>query len=124
MTTSAGLGQVHGYASAICADQGLVSAPDAAVFPAPTTLVLDAHTAGLPIFSFTARAENAFLPKLLQRGDRKSASFPAGRGDIERLLVALFANGVDGVATDQPALAARARAQAAEAIEENRARRR
>ena len=123
MTTAAGLGQIRGYADAICADQSLVFAPDAALFPAPTTLVLDAHTSRLPIFSFAARAENAFLPKLLQNGDRKSASFPAGRGDIERLLVALFANGLDGVATDQPALAAKARAQAAELIERSRPRR-
>jgi glycerophosphoryl diester phosphodiesterase len=123
MSTSAGLGQVRGYAAAICADQNLVFAPDAALFPAPTTLALDAHTAGLPIFSFAARAENAFLPKLLQKGDRKSSDFAAGRGDIQRLLVALFANGLDGVATDQPALAAKARAQAADIAERSRPRR-
>ncbi|MFI4934281.1 MAG: glycerophosphodiester phosphodiesterase family protein [Caulobacterales bacterium] len=124
MITPAGLTVVRAYADAIAPDQDLVIDPGAALFPAPTTLILDAHTAGLSVFTRTAQAENAFLPKPLQKGDRTSASFAAQHGDIDRLLFGLYANGVDGLATDLPAAAARARAAAISAIARGRAQQR
>ncbi|HEY1750228.1 MAG TPA: glycerophosphodiester phosphodiesterase family protein [Caulobacteraceae bacterium] len=123
MTTSAGLAGIHGYAEAIAADQDLLIDPNAAAFPAPTTLALDAHNAGLKVFSRTARGQNAFLPPPLQQGDRRSRSFPAQRGDVDKLLVALFADGLDGVATDLPAQADKARAAVLDAIRHARAKR-
>jgi glycerophosphoryl diester phosphodiesterase len=122
LTTAAGLTDVRGYADAICADQDLVLDPTGAIFPTPTTLILDARGAGLQVFSFTARLENRFLPKGVQRGNPKSASFAAGHGDVDKLMVALFANGVDGLCTDQPALAVKDRTEAERIIERNRAR--
>lgn len=116
LTTREGLAKVRGYAEAIAPDQELLFDPLAAIFPAPTTLALDAHDAGLQVFSRTARAENAFLPSALRRGDPRSGGFQAERGDVDKLLLALFADGVDGLATDLPADAARARAAAIEAI--------
>ena len=116
MTTSAGLADIHGYAEAIAADQDLLIDPTAATFPAPTTLALDAHNAGLGVFSRTARGENAFLPAALRQGDRRSKTYPAQRGDVGRLLVALFSEGLDGVATDLPADAGRARSAVLDAL--------
>ena len=110
-TTSAALGEIKQVAEAIGPDQSLLIDPAAATFPAPTTLALDAHNAGLAVFSRTARAQNATLPPALRRGDARAAGYPNGRGDVGKLLVALFSDGVDGVATDLPADAARARGQ-------------
>ena len=115
-TTSAGLGEIKQVAEAIGPDQSLLIDPAAAAFPAPTTLALDAHNAGLAVFSRTARAQNAALPPALRRGDAHSAGYPNGRGDVGKLLVALFSDGVDGVATDLPADAARARGQVMSAL--------
>ena len=69
------------------------------------------------VFSRTTRIENAFLPAALRRGDKRSPAFPAGHGDVDKLLLALFANGVDGVATDLPDRAAHARSDAIAAVE-------
>lgn len=113
------LSDVRGYAEAITPDQDLLLDPAAAVFPAPTTLALDAHNAGLKVFSRTARAQNAFLPPALRSGDKH----PSARGDLDKLLIALFADGLDGVATDQADDAVRARKAVIDAIAEGRARR-
>jgi len=110
-TTTAGLGDLKGAAEAIGPDQALLIDPAAATFPAPTTLALDAHNAGLAVFAHTVRAQNATLPPALRRGGN-----PNNRGDVGKLLVALFSDRVDGVATDLPADAARARGQVMNAI--------
>ncbi|HVN00836.1 MAG TPA: glycerophosphodiester phosphodiesterase family protein [Caulobacteraceae bacterium] len=112
------LTDVATYAEAIAPDQDLLLDPAAAIFPAPTTLALDAHSAGLKVFSRTARAENAFLPQLLRKGDKRSSAYDGQRGDVDKLLIALFADRVDGVATDVPDAAVRARKAVADAIAE------
>ncbi len=114
-TTTAGLGDLKGVAEAIGPDQALLIDPAAATFPAPTTLALDAHNAGLAVFAHTARAQNATLPPALRRGAN-----PNGRGDVGKLLVALFSDRVDGLATDLPADAARARSQVMRTLERAR----
>jgi glycerophosphoryl diester phosphodiesterase len=115
-TTSAGLGEVKQVAEAIGPDQSLLIDPAAATFPAPTTLALDAHNAGLAVFSRTARAQNAALPPALRRGNPGDAAYPNARGAVGKLLVALFSDGADGVATDLPAEAAKARGQVMKAV--------
>jgi len=120
MLNVAGLAQVRAYAEAIGPDQSLVIDPTAAIFPAPTTLTLDARAAGLVVHSRTARGENAFLPRALQRGNPNSPNFPGGRGDLDRLMVGLYANGVDGLATDQPGRAVRARQTAIDQLAQGR----
>ena len=122
MTASAGLGDIKALAEAIGPQQDLLIDPAAATFPAPTTLALDAHAAGLAVFSRSAKAQNAALPPALRRGDARSPGYPNGRGDVGKLLVALFSDAVDGVATDLPAEAARARGQAMSAIRRARSR--
>jgi glycerophosphoryl diester phosphodiesterase len=69
-----------------------------------SNLVVRAHCAGLWVFPWTLRGENAYLPRHLRRG-----SDPGGRGDAggeARLLMAL---GVHGVITDSPEIAVHAR---------------
>ena len=112
MLTADGLAAIRAYADAIAPSQNLVIDPNAAIFPAPTTLVLDAHNAGLSVHTWSAQAENMILPKLLQKGDRRAANFGAIHGDLDKLMVSLFAGGVDSLATDQPAQAVRARTEA------------
>ncbi len=64
---------------------------------APTSLVADAHAAGLAVHPWTFRAENQFLPTDLRVG-----TDPAGYGRILDELKAFLATGIDGVFTDNP----------------------
>ena len=120
LTTSDALANIRTYAEAIGAHQDLLLDPAAATFPAPTTLALDAHNAGLQVFSRTVRPQNQFLPPALRHGDRRSASFPNQRGDSDRLLVALFADQIDGVCTDLTGDAFGARKAVADALAQAR----
>jgi len=115
-TASAALADIQTYAQAIAADQDLLLDPAAAIFPAPTTLALDAHNAGLQVFSRVVRSQNQYLPPALRRGDKHSASFPHERGDSDKLLIALFADRVDGLSTDLISDAAKARKAVADAM--------
>jgi len=123
MTTSDALANIRAYAEAIGPHQDLLLDPTAATFPAPTTLALDAHNAGLRVFSRTARPQNQFLPPALRHGDRRSASFPTQHGDSDRLLAALFADQVDGVCTNLTGDAVGARKAVADAMAQARSKR-
>ena len=70
----------------------------------PTGLVGWAHAAGMAVHPWTVRAENAFLPAKLKRGTN-----PADHGEVEQVYRAIYAAGVDGLFSDFPALAVRAR---------------
>ena len=72
------------------------------------------------MFSRTARPQNQFLPPALRHGDRRSASFDDQRGDSDKLLIALFADQVDGVCTDLSGDAVRARKAVADALAQAR----
>ena len=61
----------------------------------PTSLVRDAHRAGLVVHPYTFRPENTFLPADFQEGDD-----PAARGDQPAELALFFRLGVDGVFAD------------------------
>ena len=71
---------------------------------APTKLVEMAHAAGLAVHPWTVRMENQFLPPKLRSSDNLRAP-----GDADTLFKALFAAGVDGVFSDFPGLAVKAR---------------
>lgn len=67
----------------------------------PTTLITDAHEAGLLVHSYTARPENYCLPRELRDGGALNARNPKGMiAEIKRYLDM----GLDGFFTDDPAL--------------------
>ena len=107
MITPEGLKNIARYASGIGPEKGMIIPRDAAGnLTEPTSLVRDAHAAGLKVHPYTFRAENAFLPTSLRNG-----SEPAERGDIEAELRAFLATGIDGLFIDQPDIAVRLRQQ-------------
>jgi glycerophosphoryl diester phosphodiesterase len=70
----------------------------------PTSLVTDAHHAGLEVVPYTFRAENQFLPAQYRKG-----TDPNAFGNIFAEFQDLFAVGVDGLFADQADLAYAAR---------------
>ena len=66
-----------------------------------TTLVADAHAAGLRVHPWTYRAENRFLPPRFAGAD--------GRGDVAGEIAAGLRLGIDGFFTDYPAIGVAAR---------------
>ncbi|WP_082730915.1 MULTISPECIES: glycerophosphodiester phosphodiesterase [unclassified Sphingomonas] len=100
MTTPDALRRIAAYAWGIGPAKGLVQPGDGPV----TTLVRDAHAAGLGVHPWTFRAENFFLPASLRRGDD-----PAAHGDLSAEIARFLDLGVDGVFSDFPYAAVRAR---------------
>ncbi|WP_433179217.1 glycerophosphodiester phosphodiesterase family protein [Actinoallomurus sp. CA-150999] len=72
---------------------------------APTTLVRDAHRVGLKVHPWTVRPENDFLPAEYQQGNPGSPSFERAAGDASRFLADLYRLDVDGIFSDDSALA-------------------
>lgn len=70
------------------------------VLGSPTSLVADAHAAGLAVHPWTFRRENYFLPL-----GQKSGINPAGHGDLESEIRSFVDAGVDGLFSDNPAQA-------------------
>jgi glycerophosphoryl diester phosphodiesterase len=105
MVSAAGLKTIAAYANGLGPEWPLIVpvTPDGALAPA-TSVVADAHAAGLAVHPWTVRAENAFLPAKLRKG-----SAPADHGDVGALYKALFDSGVDGLFSDFPGLAVKAR---------------
>ena len=104
VTTVAGVKAISAFAEGLGPEWPLVIPSKDGTLGAPTSLVGDAHAAGLAIHPWTVRAENTFLPKSLQRG-----SAPGDHGDVGPLLKALYASGIDGVFSDFPGLAVKVR---------------
>ncbi len=61
----------------------------------PSSLVRDAHAAGLILHPYTVRNENPFLPPKFRKGTAAD-----GYGDVFGVFQAYFATGIDGVFTD------------------------
>lgn len=101
MATPEGLRDIATYAAGIGAHQRLIVPADkAGVLGTPTSLVTDAHTAGLLVHVWTLRDEPAFL----------AAGY---HGDPTREHTQFTQLGVDGIFTDFPDTAMRAREQGA-----------
>jgi glycerophosphoryl diester phosphodiesterase len=97
LATPAGLAEIATYADGIGPDKRMIvpRGPDGSLAP-PTSLVADAHAAGLRVHPWTFRADAAFL----------AAEYG---GDGEREVRQFFQLGVDGLFSDFPDLAVRAR---------------
>ncbi|WP_375288993.1 glycerophosphodiester phosphodiesterase [Gluconacetobacter dulcium] len=106
LMTPDGLRQVRTYADAIGPSNiDLIPRDTSGAWQAPTTLVDDAHSAGLLVHSYTCRPENRFLPRQLRNGAGDDARNPEGSiAEIRRYLDM----GLDGFFTDDPALGRRA----------------
>jgi glycerophosphoryl diester phosphodiesterase len=70
----------------------------------PTSLVRDAHAAGLKVIPYTFRAENQFLP-----ADLRVGTDPAAYGRAIDEQVTYLRTGLDGLFTDQPDIGVLAR---------------
>ncbi|QDZ06308.1 glycerophosphodiester phosphodiesterase [Sphingomonas panacisoli] len=100
MITPEGLRAVAAYAWGIGPNKDMVDTGEGT----PTTLVADAHKAGLRVHVWTFRAENFFLPASLKRG-----ADPKGHGDVDTAIRRQLAAGIDGFFTDFPLIGATAR---------------
>ncbi|GHG09886.1 glycerophosphodiester phosphodiesterase [Streptomyces albogriseolus] len=98
LVTPRGLKEIASYAQGIGPTLNLIIPRDSAGrLTEPTTLVRDAHRAGLILHPYTMRNENPFLPAEFRKG-----ADPDAYGDVFGAYRAYFATGIDGVFTDHP----------------------
>ncbi|MCQ4209760.1 glycerophosphodiester phosphodiesterase [Streptomyces longispororuber] len=96
LITPKGLAEIATYAQGIGPTLDLVIPKDASgKLLQPTTLVKDAHAAGLILHPYTMRNENTFLP-----ADFKKGTDPNAYGDAFGAFQAYFATGIDGIFSD------------------------
>ncbi|SFS86951.1 glycerophosphodiester phosphodiesterase [Saccharopolyspora flava] len=107
MVTPEGLKEIATYADVIGPDTKVIlPVDDTGHLTEPTTVVADAHAAGLQVVPYTVRAENTFLP-----ADFQSSADPVQWGDVLGYFHALYAQKIDGIFSDMPDLALTARDQ-------------
>ena len=94
-----GLKEIAGYADGIGAHTALMIPLTGGVLGTPTTLVQDAHAAGLIVHGWTFRAENQFLPN-----EFDSSANPGELGDLAGQIRAFLKLGMDGLFSDHPFL--------------------
>ena len=105
LVSPAGLRRVARYADVLGPEKTQIVPRDpAGVSQAPTTLVRDAHRAGLAVVPYTFRNENAFLPAELRIG-----TDPAQYGNAFAEYEQFFRLGVDGLFSDNGDTAVEAR---------------
>jgi glycerophosphoryl diester phosphodiesterase len=107
MLYPAGLEAIRRYADVIAVRTRRVLPIDSASggLAAPTTLVDEAHAAGLAVHVWTLRPENIYLPPAWRCGSDPAARCESGS---VREMRALIDAGVDALFTDDPALGRRA----------------
>jgi glycerophosphoryl diester phosphodiesterase len=104
MVSAAGLKMIATYANGVGPEWTMVVPVVDGGLGAATSLVSDAHAAGIAVHPWTVRAENYFLPPKLRVG-----TDPAAYGDVDAVYRALFATGIDGLFSDFPGLEAKIR---------------
>jgi glycerophosphoryl diester phosphodiesterase len=99
-----GLADISSYAQGIGANTSLMIPLVGGRLGTPTTLVQDAHRAGLVVHGWTFRAENVFLPDDFDQG-----TDPTAWGLLDGQIKAFLQLGMDGFFTDHPFLGRQAR---------------
>ena len=101
LVTPAGLAEIATYADGIGPSKDRIVPRDSAGnLLEPTSLVRDAHRAGLVVHPWTFRRENSFLPLDFRQGNPASPEFLRAPGDLPAELRLFFRLGVDGVFSD------------------------
>ncbi|GAA3960233.1 glycerophosphodiester phosphodiesterase [Actinomadura viridis] len=105
MVTPEGLKEIGTYADWIAPEKGRVIPLRAdGSLGTPTSLVPDAHAAGLKVAAYTFRDENRFLP-----ADLRDGTAPGARGRALREYDLFYRTGIDGLFSDHPGTAVLAR---------------
>jgi glycerophosphoryl diester phosphodiesterase len=106
MMTAGGLREIAGYADAIGPNiREIIPLKADGTLGAPTSLVHDAHAAGLELHPYTFRPENHFQAKnFWQGGDPKTFNEAGSIAEIRAYLAA----GIDAFFTDDPAIGRKA----------------
>lgn len=98
MVTARGLRQISRYADTLGACKDVMIPRNAdGTLGTPTSVIVDAHAAGLQVTGWTFRAENNFLPANFRIGND-----PAAAGDMAGEIKAFVAAGMDSLFSDQP----------------------
>ncbi|HYO70742.1 MAG TPA: glycerophosphodiester phosphodiesterase family protein, partial [Archangium sp.] len=102
LMTEAGMKEIATYAHGVGPYKlTIINVDSAGNFEKPTDLVRNAHAAGLVVFPYTFRPENAFLPAPLKaQGDDTTRSTSGSVTEIQKYLE----TGIDGFFTDDPAV--------------------
>jgi glycerophosphoryl diester phosphodiesterase len=112
LATPAGLEEIAGYADGVGVNKNLIVPRDADQnLLDPTTLVRDAHRAGLQVHAWTFRNENNFLPADFRLGNPASPVYLRATGDAPAEYRLFFRLGVDGLFSDNPDTAVASRHQ-------------
>ncbi len=105
MITPAGLADIASYAYGInVAKELVIPRREDGTLGRSTSLVHDAHAQNLRVHIWTFRAENCFLPSNLRKG-----TYPGDPGKLDREIHSYLAAGADGIFSDNPDIAVRAR---------------
>lgn len=107
MIAPSGLAAVREYADAVAVNRRRIRPldPVSGGLAAETTIIADAHAAGLAVHAWTLRPENAWLPPAWRCGDDPAKRCESG---FLREMRALIDAGVDAIFSDDPGLARRA----------------
>ena len=112
LVTPAGLAEIATYADGIGPNKNLIVPRDANNrLTSPTTLVQDAHQAGLVLHPWTFRRENNFLPEDFRQGNPASPVYLQATGDFPAELRLFYKLGVDGLFSDNSDVAVAVRHQ-------------
>jgi len=110
LSTPEGLAEIATYADGIGPSKNQIVPRDpAGSLLEPTSLVADAHQAGLLVHSYTFRNENNFLPADFRQGDPDSPVYLRATGNAPAEYDLFFGLGVDGLFADNPDTAVAAR---------------